>query len=73
MLELLRELWASPGTLYHPRAWQEGSVPGQRNGVSRDCFQPEGISEEAFLFSVLLVTVVFGFLNLFVSSPAYLQ
>lgn len=27
-------------------------MPGQRNGVSRDCFQPEGISQEALVFSV---------------------
>lgn len=41
-----------------PQGMAGGKVPGQRNGVSRDCFQPEGISEEAFFFSVLLVTVV---------------
>lgn len=62
----------SPGTLNHPKAWQEGSVPEQRNGVSRDCFQSEGISEEAFFFSVEAVGFFF-FFNFFLSSPAYLH
>lgn len=59
LLELLREMRTSPGTLNHPKAWQEGIVPGQRNGVSRDCFQSEGISEEAFFFSVEAVGFFF--------------
>lgn len=69
LLELLREMWTSPGTLYHPRARQEGSMPGQRNDVSRDCFQPEGISEETFLFSV--EAVGWGFFVVFLGDEFF--
>lgn len=46
-------------------------MPGQRNGVSRDCFQPEGISEEAFFFSVEAVGFLFFFFISF-SPPRHI-
>lgn len=73
MLELLREMWTSPGSLYHPRAWQEGSCLGKGMVCLGIVFsQRELVMKPFFSLCCWLLLLLLLFFKIYFSPPQHI-